>query len=135
MLRDFPLSARIAASDIARAREWYETRLGLTPETEEMGGMALWYRAAASWFLLYQTESAGTAKNTVGGWEVDDLDATMSDLRSRGVAFEEYDFGNGMATVDGVMTVEGHRAAWFKDSEGNIFELTDSLSGRSDANR
>jgi catechol 2,3-dioxygenase-like lactoylglutathione lyase family enzyme len=135
MLRDFPISARIAASDIGRARAWYEEKLGFTADAEEMGGMALWYRSGSTWFLLYQTEAAGTAKNTVGGWEVDDLDATMSDLRSRGVAFEEYDFGNGMATVEGVMTVEGHRAAWFRDSEGNVFELTDTVSGRSDANR
>lgn len=135
MLRDFPLSARIAASDISRAREWYRTSLDLVPEVEEMGGMALWYRSGGTWFLLYQTEAAGTARNTVGGWEVRDLDETMSGLRSRGVEFEEYDFGNGIATVNGVMTMEGHRAAWFKDSEGNIFELTDTVAGRTDADR
>jgi predicted enzyme related to lactoylglutathione lyase len=135
MLRDFPISARIAASDIGRARTWYEQKLGFSPEAEEMGGMALWYRSGSTWFLLYQTEAAGTAKNTVGGWEVADLDATMSDLRSRGVAFEEYDFGNGIATVNGVMTMEGHRAAWFADSEGNIFELTDTVRDAPDADR
>jgi catechol 2,3-dioxygenase-like lactoylglutathione lyase family enzyme len=134
MLRDFPISARIAASDIGRARTWYEQKLGFSPEAEEMGGMALWYRSGSTWFLLYQTEAAGTAKNTVGGWEVSDLDATLSDLRSRGVVFEEYDFGNGMATVDGVMTVGSHRAAWFRDSEGNVFELTDT-TGRPDTDR
>lgn len=125
MLRDFPMAARIAASDIGRARAWYRDKLGLEPEVEEMGGMTLWYRTGDTWFLLYQTESAGTAKNTVGGWEVSGLDALMADMRSRGVVFEDYDFGNEIATVDGVMSMEGHRAAWFADSEGNIFELTE----------
>jgi catechol 2,3-dioxygenase-like lactoylglutathione lyase family enzyme len=125
MLREFPISARIAASDIGRARAWYRDKLGLEPEVEEMGGMALWYRSGETWFLLYETASAGTARNTVGGWEVTGLDGLMADLRSRGVVFEDYDFGNDWKTVDGVMSMEGHRAAWFTDSEGNVFELTE----------
>jgi len=129
MLSDHPMSARIAAVDIARARAWYEEKRGFTPDTEEMGGMALWYRSGATWFLLYQTESAGTARNTVGGWEVEDLDSVMAEMRGRGVTFEEYDFGEGWRTVDGVMASEGHRVAWFVDSEGNTFELTER-SGR-----
>jgi catechol 2,3-dioxygenase-like lactoylglutathione lyase family enzyme len=125
MLRDFPMSARLAASDIGRARAWYRDKLGLEPEKEEMGGMALWYRSGSTWFLLYQTDSAGTARNTVGGWEVEDLDAIMGSLRSRGVTFNEYDFGDGIKTVDGVMSMEGYRGAWLTDSEGNVLELTE----------
>lgn len=124
MLRDSPIAARIAATDIGRARAWYRDKLGLEPEVEQMGGMTLWYRTGGTWFLLYQTESAGTARNTVAGWEVDDLPSAMADLRSRGVTFEEYDFGD-FKTVDGVLSMEGYRAAWFTDSERNVFELTD----------
>ena len=56
-----------------------------------------------------------------------DFDAAMAELRSRGVEFAEYDFGNGMATVDGVMSDPdtGYRTAWFTDSEGNILALSD----------
>lgn len=125
-LNDFPMSARLAAVDIGRARAWYADKLGLAPEKEEMGGMALWYRCADTWFLLYQTDSAGTARNTVGGWEVTGLEALMAELRERGVQFQDYDFGD-MKTVDGVMTVPpGYKSAWFIDSEGNTFELTES---------
>jgi catechol 2,3-dioxygenase-like lactoylglutathione lyase family enzyme len=123
MLRDHPMSARLAASDIGRARAWYEEKLGFSPEREEMGGMGLWYRSAGTWFYLYQTDAAGTARNTVGGWEVADLPALVAQLRNEGVVFEDYDFGP-MKTVDGILTVEGYQAAWFKDSEGNILELT-----------
>jgi catechol 2,3-dioxygenase-like lactoylglutathione lyase family enzyme len=125
-LMEFPMSARLAAQDIARARTWYEEKLGLVPEMEEMGGTALWYRTAATWFLLYQTETAGTARNTVGGWEVTGIEQLMRDLRSRGVSFEEYDFGEGMRTVDGLLTMPpGFKSAWFRDSEGNTLELTE----------
>ena len=127
MLAQFPVSARLAAADIARARTWYQEKLGLAPEKEEMGGMALWYRSGATWFLLYQTESAGTAKNTVAGWEVKDIEAVMGSLRANGVTFEEYDFGEGMRTVDGLMLEPGGaKAAWFRDSEGNFLELTEA---------
>jgi hypothetical protein len=128
MLRDHPMSARLAASDIGRARAWYEEKLQLTPEKEQMGGTSLWYHTADTWFLLYQTESAGTAQNTVGGWDVRDLDAIMADLRARGVTFEDYDFGE-VKTVDGVLSVGGYKAAWFKDSEGNVLELTEVPAG------
>jgi catechol 2,3-dioxygenase-like lactoylglutathione lyase family enzyme len=123
MLREFPMSARLAALDIGRARAWYEEKLGLAPEKEEMGGAGLWYRCAGTWFYLYQTDTAGTARNTVGGWEVDDLTSVVAELRSRGVIFEDYDFGE-MKTVDGILSVGGYQAAWFKDSEGNTLELT-----------
>lgn len=127
MLNEFPMSARLAASDIARARAWYREKLGLEPEKEEMGGMALWYRCGATWFLLYQTDSAGTARNTVGGWEVRGIESLMADLRARGVSFEDYDWGE-MKTVDGLMTIGDYRAAWFRDSEGNALEITEAPS-------
>ncbi|HET6379658.1 MAG TPA: VOC family protein [candidate division Zixibacteria bacterium] len=126
MLRNVPMAARIAASDIGRARAWYAEKLGLEPEHEEMGGISLWYRTGDTWFLLYQTDAAGTARNTVGGWEVKDLPAVMAELRSRGVVFEEYDWGE-LKTVDGMMTIGNHRVAWFTDSEGNILELTENV--------
>ena len=125
MLRDFPMAARLAAIDIGRARAWYEEKLGLTPEKEEMGGSGLWYRTGGTWFYLYQTETAGSARNTVGGWEVHGIEAIMADLRSRGVTFEDYDFGE-MKTVDGLLIVGDYRAAWFADSEGNVLELTEA---------
>jgi hypothetical protein len=125
MLRDFPMAARLAAIDIGRARAWYEEKLGLTPEKEEMGGAGLWYRTNGTWFYLYQTETAGTARNTVGGWEVRGIEAIMADLRSRGVSFQDYDFGE-MKTVDGLLTAGDYKAAWFTDSEGNVLELTEA---------
>ena len=123
MLEQYPISARAAASDLARARDWYREKLGLTPQREAMGGV--WYRFGGdTWLYLYETPSAGTAQNTIAGWQVQGIEQVMADLRGRGVTFEEYDFGE-MRTVDGLIEMGGAKAAWFKDSEGNTYELTE----------
>jgi catechol 2,3-dioxygenase-like lactoylglutathione lyase family enzyme len=125
MLTSFPIHATAAATDLARARAWYEERLGLTPDAEDLGG--LWYRfAGQTWLSLYQTPSAGTARNTIAGWTVNDIESVMADLRARGVVFEDYDFGEAR-TVDGLLDIGLAKAAWFKDSEGNTFEISEVL--------
>jgi catechol-2,3-dioxygenase len=125
-LSEFPISARAAASDLGRARQWYEAKLGLVPEHEDAGGV--WYRfGGETWLYLYATPSAGTAQNTIAGWAVKDIESVMADLRGRGVVFEQYDLGD-FRMVDGLADFGVARAAWFKDSEGNTYELTE-LSG------
>ena len=64
------------------------------------------------------------------GWEVNDIEATISELRSRGVVFEEYDLP-GLKTIDGIAEIEGQypskgsgeRGAWVRDSEGNMLGI------------
>lgn len=124
MLAGSPIHATVAASDLARARAWYESRLGMVPEMEDPNG-GLWYRFGdGTWLNVYRTEMAGTARNTQAGWSVADLAGVMAALRGRGVVFEEFDLGNGMATVDGLLSAGPYRACWFKDSEGNTFEVS-----------
>jgi hypothetical protein len=48
----------------------------------------------------------------------------MTGLRDRGVTFEDYDFGE-MKTLNGLIDFGAAKAAWFKDSEGNTYELTE----------
>lgn len=124
-LSAFPISARAAAVDLDRARRWYEERLGLVPEREDPGGV--WYRfAGETWLYLYATPAAGTARNTIAGWEVNDIESVMAGLRRRGVVFEDYDLGE-VRMIDGLADFGMARAAWFQDSEGNIYELTEVM--------
>lgn len=124
MLAKFPIYANVAATDLDRARTWYQEKLGLAPELEEDG---LWYRFAdGTWLHVYETAFAGTAKNTQAGWSVMDIETVMADLRARGLTFEEYDFGDGFRTVDGLITSPMGKACWFIDSEGNTFELSEA---------
>ena len=117
-------SAVLAAHDIARARAWYAEKLGLEPaiSLDEMGTDI--YVINGAQVTIYQTPSAGTAKSTALALVVADLSGTMTELRSRGVVFEDYDIEDGPKTVDGVAADEtGGAAAWFTDSEGNIVNL------------
>jgi catechol 2,3-dioxygenase-like lactoylglutathione lyase family enzyme len=121
MLSVFPIHPSLAAADLARARRWYEVKLGLVP-SQDLGGVLV-YSVGSSNFAVYETPSAGTAKNTVAIWNVADLRADMARLRGRGVVFEDYDVGD-FRTVDGIMSEpEGDLNAWFTDSEGNIIGL------------
>ena len=119
------ITAMIAAADLDRAKAWYADKLGFTP-TVEMGGFVLDYRCGGSRFEVYRTDFAGTAQNTVAVWRLAGLRAEVSRLRGRGVVFEEYDFGDGDQTVDGITSdADGNASAWFKDSEGNILAISE----------
>jgi predicted enzyme related to lactoylglutathione lyase len=122
MLQEGQVFASIPAADYARAKAWYEEKLGLTPTMEMMGGNGLYKCGDGTAFLLYETQFAGTGKHTLAGWNVKDLDATMADMRSKGVTFEDYDMP-GLKTDNGVAETEGMRSAWFKDSEDNILTV------------
>ena len=124
MLNDSKVEANIPASDLQRARDFYADKLGLTPSAE-YGGEALAYRTTGGTaFNVYRTEYAGQAGHTIAQWHVDDIEGEVSDLRAKGVTFEQYDDMPGTTWTDGIASMDGMgRAAWFKDSEGNILCL------------
>jgi catechol 2,3-dioxygenase-like lactoylglutathione lyase family enzyme len=123
MLKDQQVGAVLPASDIARARDFYRDKLGLEPENPDADDNLQYRCGGGTGFLLYQTENAGTAKNTQIGWAVADLRAAVTELRDNGVTFEDYD-QPGLKTEDGVATFpDGSSAAWFLDTEGNILSL------------
>ncbi|MCC2659773.1 MAG: hypothetical protein K0R37_547 [Arthrobacter sp.] len=122
MLKEREVLAVLPAKDIARARDFYRDVLGLDP-AETLDDENLVYRCGnGTSFLLYQTDNAGTAKNTQLSWETDNLEREVEELRGRGVVFEEYDFP-GLKTENGIATSTAGRAAWFTDTEGNILSL------------
>ncbi|WP_031068676.1 VOC family protein [Streptomyces sp. NRRL WC-3742] len=117
MLGDAPLVAIIPATDLARAKAFYTDTLGLKLTEESTHEVT--FRCGGTEFGIYETPSGGQAAHTLASFKVTDLDAEMAALRSRGITFEEYDFP-GLKTVNGVAEADDMRAAWFKDSEGNI---------------
>jgi predicted enzyme related to lactoylglutathione lyase len=124
MLQHAPMYAYIPAKDVARARQFYEQTLGFTPAREVAGGVMYKFGAGTGCFL-YPTPNAGTSKASQAFWQVDNIEREVSDLKARGVRFEEYDMP-GLKTKDGIATSGGNRAAWFKDTEGNILALVES---------
>lgn len=119
--------------DLERARSFYAEKLGLDPIEERPGGLR--YRFRNGEFALFESAGAASGTHTQMGFEVEDIDATVEELRARGVVFEAYDLP-GLQTVDGIAVVEGNypskggigeRGAWFRDSEGNLFGIGQPL--------
>ena len=73
--------------------------------------------------LLFASSGAGTAQHQLAAWAVEDLEAEVAELRGRGVVFEEYD-SPGLHTVNAIAATPAGKAAWFKDSEGNVLTIT-----------
>jgi catechol-2,3-dioxygenase len=120
MLKDHDVGAVLPAEDLERARRFYEGTLGFEPDSADPQGVM--YRSGSSLFTVYPTQYAGLAQHTQVGWLVEDLRAMVTELRERGIRFEEYDFP-GLKTEDGIADLESELAAWFKDSEGNILGI------------
>jgi predicted enzyme related to lactoylglutathione lyase len=126
MLKNSALMAVLPAKDINRAKEFYRDKLGLESSESMEEGSVLYRCGNGTSFLVYQTDNAGSAKNTQMGWETDNLEREMEELRGRGVTFEEYDMP-GLKTENGIATSDWGKAAWFTDSEGNILNLAQRI--------
>ena len=127
MLQQSPMYSYIPAKDIARARRFYEDKLGLRPTEETNGGVVYRFGGGTAAFL-YPTPNAGTSQASQAFWSVEDVDATIRWLKERGVQFERYGDIPGERSPQGAVTAGGAKAAWFKDSEGNIMALIQTLS-------
>jgi catechol 2,3-dioxygenase-like lactoylglutathione lyase family enzyme len=128
-LRSSKVAARLPAQDLARARAFYSELLGLEPADERPGGLL--YRMQGGEFALFQSTGRASGEHTQFGFEVEDIEATVAELRARGVVFEDVDVP-GLRTREGIAEIEGNypskgasgeRAAWFRDSEGNVIGI------------
>ena len=124
MLQSSAMYSYIPARDVARARRFYEGVLGFTP-TEETAGGVVYECGKGTACFLYPTPNAGTSKASQAFWDVADIEAEVAELKSRGVVFEKYDMPG--RDDNGIVTAGGARAAWFRDSEGNILAVIQNL--------
>jgi catechol 2,3-dioxygenase-like lactoylglutathione lyase family enzyme len=121
MLEQCRVYAALPATDLDRAKRFYSEKLGLTPQ--ELPDELRYECGDGSAFFVFLTSISSRGGHTQAGIEVTDIEATVAQLRSRGVIFEEYDTPE-LRTVGGIATQPGgDRAAWFKDSEGNLLAL------------
>jgi len=125
MLQNSPMFSYIPARDLARARKFYEQKVGLKPKEEINGGVVYEFGGGTAAFL-YPTPNGGTSKASQAFWSVADVEAEVADLKKRGVKFEEYNVP-GMKTVNSIATGGGAKAAWFKDSEGNTMAVIQNV--------
>jgi catechol 2,3-dioxygenase-like lactoylglutathione lyase family enzyme len=121
--------AKLPSQDLDRARAFYRDRLGLEPVEERAGGLR--YCCAGGEFHVFLSSGAASGTSTQLGFEVEDLDRTVAELRGRGVVLDEVESRPGFSMTDGIVQVDdnypskgtGERGAFFRDSEGNVLAL------------
>ena len=125
MLKNAPISPTLPATDLERARKFYTEKIGLTASLSQEPGGVLFDCGSGTKLYIYQRGPV-KVEHTLASFQVEDLEKEMGELRGRGVVFEEYDFP-GLKTENGIATMgDNFKAAWFKDSEGNILGIGQS---------
>lgn len=123
MLSGFRVQAHIPVTDLEQARSFYSDVLGLDLD----GGMedeALHYLCGdGTRLVVFRTRESAGLGHTAAGFVTTGIEEVVAGLRDRGVEFQDYDLGEGMATTDGILTIEDEKAAWLTDPEGNVIVL------------
>ena len=112
--------ATLPAKDLERARSFYVDRLGLTVQSEDEAGIH--FVVGGSRFRLFSSSGSSDGSHTQLALIVQDIAAQVDALHARGVSFEAYDYPT-LKTVDGIADLGYARAAWLKDSEGNLLGI------------
>lgn len=128
MLGDGFVMAMVAVSDAEAGRSFYGDTLGLKQLTEIPAGTI--FEVGGGQLAVYAAESAGTGESTAAAFVVEDVDATVEELKAKGIAFERYEMPGVDASSD-VHTMDVGdgkimKAAWFKDPDGNIIGINNA---------
>jgi catechol 2,3-dioxygenase-like lactoylglutathione lyase family enzyme len=127
-LSDAHTVTKLPAQDLERARAFYRDKLGLEPVEERAGGLR--YVCGPTEFHLFSSAGVPSGESTQMGFEVEDLEATLADLRARGVTFERFEMPGFGARGDTIAAPDnypskgtGELGAFFYDSEGNLIAI------------
>lgn len=118
MLKDFPVITTLPVTDFDRARAFYKEKLGLTPTGPERD----FFECGGGTGFIIASMGSKPGGHTQMSFEVTDLPTVVKHLKSKGVVFEEYDNPT-LKTVNSIATRPDFKAAWFKDSEGNMIGI------------
>lgn len=122
------VTAILAVSDLSRARQFYEERLGLAAVGAQPDGKFL-FRCGGTDIALMAKPEGARPEHTVLSFRVDDIERAIEALERRGVTFADYDLP-GLKTVRHVCVLGSEKAAWFQDTEGNILCLHEEITPR-----
>jgi catechol 2,3-dioxygenase-like lactoylglutathione lyase family enzyme len=112
---------KLPAQDVERARAFYRDVLGFEPVREHRNH--LFYECGGGSFLVFPSTGAPSGTHDQLGFVVEDVEAAVAELRARGVDFEKYEAPPGSTVRDGIMDHGTVKAAWFKDTEGNLISV------------
>jgi catechol 2,3-dioxygenase-like lactoylglutathione lyase family enzyme len=121
MFTDTPAFSGFAVDDLDAARSFYRDTLGVKVTDEEMGFLTL-HLAGDRPTMVYPKPDFAPATYTILNFPVDDVDAAVDELSSRGVEFERYE-GFDQDEKGIARDPRGPAIAWFKDPAGNILSV------------
>ena len=123
-LSNYRVGAAIAVSDMNRARDFYEGKLGFAAAGDDPDGGRTYECAEGTTLHVFPSAAgAGASGATVAGWTVDDLEQVVEALTASGVTFERYAGGPISTDERGIAVFGDSKSAWFKDPDGNVFAL------------
>jgi catechol 2,3-dioxygenase-like lactoylglutathione lyase family enzyme len=111
----------VPVSDMAKAREFYEGKLGLSGGREIGDGGITYPCGAGRAIHIYPSpDNAGKSGGTIAAWEVDNVEKTVDELTANGVSFEQVHSDRIKTNAKGIAALGDDRVAWFKDPDGNV---------------
>jgi catechol 2,3-dioxygenase-like lactoylglutathione lyase family enzyme len=123
-LSEYKVAAAVAVSDLDRAREFYEEKLGLSVSIDSGNNVQYQCGEGSVMHVYLSPEHAGKSTATLAGWGVDDVERVLEELTSRGVTFEHYDEGPIITDERGIATFEGGaKVAYFRDPDSNTLSI------------
>ncbi len=123
-LSAYKVRTSIAVSDIARAAEFYEARLGLPTGDVQSDESRIYACRGDTALHVYESPAyAGRGTATLATWYVEDLERVVDELDSRGVTFQRYDDPVLKTDAKGIHELGDGRVAWFSDPDGNAFAI------------
>lgn len=121
-LSDAKVGPAIAVSDMQRAKDFYEGKLGLSGGSDQGDGGHTYPCGEGTEIHIFPSGGGGKSESTIAAWAVDDIEAMVDDLSGNGVTFEQYD--EPLNTNEkGISTMGDGKGAWFKDPDGNVLGL------------
>ena len=127
MLASAPIFAVLPATDLERARSFYEDKLGLRRLPYSSSEELYFEAGVGTVLLIYKRDVPTKAEHTVAGFMVDNIEQVIGHLNSVGVHMEQYDLPGIKTDERGIAEMDGEKSAWFTDTEGNILAVVEGV--------
>ena len=125
MLADTSVTTMLPVIDMNRARTFYEGQLGFKAGNMKPDGKVE-YEVGGTTLALFPKPGGTKADHTAISFRVENITASVAELKEAGVTFENYDLPD-FKTVEHVCVLGSEKAAWFKDTEGNFLCIHEDI--------
>jgi catechol 2,3-dioxygenase-like lactoylglutathione lyase family enzyme len=128
IFKEAPAFSGFSARDLNAEKEFYGNTLGI--DVDDENGMLFLNFNGGNRVLIYPKENHSPASFTVLNFPVDDIEAAVDELTTRGIKLERYDVPGLEANEKLIYRGEGPPIAWFKDPSGNILAVIEDTNSR-----